>query len=377
VKESINHGVNFGLLSTAAFIAASPKPYVFQSKEEFIAQYQSNVEAKQPLNLVVRNYSNDLLTMGLGCAAIYSLVRLVMSLDAKPMIKQQIQPQPVAINNVFSPMVKNVAVAQRSPQSQSQPKPFRTVEDSELMDDTGAWILSMMMADNSLKRQHYKIDGVTQSGKTTFAEHLLTILSRENELAEKLLIDPKYRKGKPNWSFNPYCSDIEKVLKALDDFAKEITLRQQSDEDFGSMPPIIFIIDEWDWIYTEHGKSAVTKLRKLIKVGAELGCYCVVLGQSPLSGDTGLSTSDFDQLVRISIGKSAIKVLNNPSQFPFNNRAELLLKAEALYSSGQRFALVQEHGVAPRLELVPNIQKPNQTDTEQVINNVIPIRRAS
>jgi hypothetical protein len=278
------------------------------------------------------------------------------------------QSQPVVINN-------SNRVEVRSPQDRSQQTtPSRTVDDSNVMDSAGEWILKMMMTGENLKRQHYKIDGVTQSGKTTFAEHLLSILSDEHPLTEKLLIDPKYRKGKPNWSFNPYCSDIEKVPKALDDFAKEIVERQQSENDFGELHPIVFVIDEWDWIYTEYGKSAVTKLRKLIKVGAELCCYVVLIGQSPLSTDAGLSTSDFDQLVRISIGKSAIKVLGNPAQFPFRNRDELLAKAELLFNSGGRFALVQEHGVTPRLEIIPKIVKPNQDD-EIPNDKVIPINK--
>ena len=386
--RALEYGISFALFSTATIVSATPKPYVFQSKEEFKSAYVANVENKQPLNLTVGNYSNDLISLGLGLAATYFLVRLIMSLDNKPIMQQpaqtqvreqSIQVQPFVLNN----NIKNVAVSRPPQERAQQPRPSRTVDDSEQMDNTGAWILAMMMSGASLKRQHYKIDGVTQSGKTTLAEHLLSIMSEGNPLVEKLLIDPKYRKGKPNWSFKPYCSDIEKVPKALDDFGKEIVSRQQSDEDFGELPPAFFVIDEWDWIFTDHGKAAVTKLRKLIKVGAELGCYALVLGQSPLSGDTGLSTSDFDQMVRISIGKSAIKVLRNPAQFPFSNRDELLAKAELLFNSGERFALVQEHGVTPRLEIVPKIVKPNQStpDIELVEdeipnNNVIPLRRA-
>lgn len=365
--RAIEYGAFFGLFSTAAFASASPKPYVFKGKEDFKAAYTANIEGGQPLNLTVGNYSNDLMTLGLGVAALYSLVRLVMSLDDKPIIQQppvqqpqQMQSQPVSITNTNNVVVK-------PPQTIAQPRTSRTVDDGELMDETGNWIGKMLMDGDNLKRQHYKIDGVTQSGKTTFAEHLLSILSSKDPDTEKLLIDPKYRKGKPNWSFSPYCSDIEKVPTALDHFAKEIVERQQSEDDYGAMPPIVFVIDEWDWIYTEYGKNAVTKLRKLIKVGAELGCYVVLIGQSPLSTDAGLSTSDFDQLVRISIGKSAIKVLGNPAQFPFRNRDELLAKAETLFNNGDRFALVQEHGVTPRLEVIPQIVKPS-------IDNLVPFK---
>jgi len=105
--RALEYGISFGLFSTAAFVSASPKPYVFQSKEAFTSAYRANVENKQPLDLTVGNYSNDLITLGLGLAAGYSLIRLIMSLDNKPIIQQdrpivqsqQMHSQPVVINN--------------------------------------------------------------------------------------------------------------------------------------------------------------------------------------------------------------------------------------------------------------------------------------
>lgn len=387
----LEHGIYFGLFSTAALESARQKPFVFQSKEEFVSAYTANVENRQPLNLTVGNYSNDFITIGLGLAAAYSLMRLAMCLDNKPIIQQpmqqrpvsqpqQMQSQPVVINNNN----RVVAVNQRSPQDRTQySRPSRSVDDSDVMDGTGAWIFKIMFGNDGLKRQHYKVEGVSQSGKTTFVEYLLSLMSGEDPTTEKLLIDPKYRKAKPNWSFLPYCADIAKVPKALTDFVSEVEERQQSETDFADQFPKIFVIDEWDWIYTDHGKDALRNLRKLIKVGAELRCYVVLLGQSPLAKDTGLSTSDFDQMVRISIGKVAMKVLNNPAHFAFSNRDELLAKAEQLYTTGQRFALVQEHGQNPRLEIIPKIVKPNQDDDDvedepaEKLNNLLPLRRAS
>lgn len=352
------YGLAFVSNCVATAILAAPMPYVIQNQSELGQVLQKYAIDRQSVELNHRTYNNPVL-MGLtGLGALISFGLCLKELSDKPLIDIPVQAVQQPIANITN--TNNVVV--RSSQPTQQTRPSRSVDDSDLMDDTGEWIQSMMFGSNGLKRQHYKIDGVTQSGKTTFAEHLLSILSNEDPDTEKLLVDPKYRKGKPNWSFAPYCTDIEKVPTALDHFAKEIVERQQSEDDYGSLSPIVFVIDEWDWIYTEYGKNAVTKLRKLIKVGAELGCYVVLIGQSPLSTDAGLSTSDFDQLVRISIGKSAIKVLGNPAQFPFSNRDELLTKAETLFNSGDRFALVQEHGIKPRLEMIPTIIKPTSKD---------------
>lgn len=379
--KALPHAFSFISSCIATAILASPMPYVVQNQAEIGQVLQKYAIDKEGLELNYRSYNNPLLMGVTGVFALVSFGFMVKELSDKPLIEVKAPPQvqqPIVpfVNNVN---VRNVAVS-HGDRSQQQSKPHRTVNDSDLMDETGAWILSMMFGDDGLKRQHYKIEGVSQSGKTTFVEYLLSLLSGEDPTTEKLLIDPKYRKAKPNWSFLPYCADIAKVPKALEDFVSEVEERQQSETDFADQFPKIFVIDEWDWIYTDHGKEALRNLRKLIKVGAELRCYVVLLGQSPLAKDTGLSTSDFDQMVRISIGKVALKVLNNPAHFAFSNRDELLVKAEKLYTTGQRFALVQEHGQNPRLEIIPKIVKPNQTEdldeeNEPLPENVIELNR--
>jgi hypothetical protein len=376
--KALPYALSFVSNCIATALLANPMPYVVQNRAELgqvLEQYAIN---KQALELNSRSYNNPI-AMGItGIFALVSFGFMVKELSDKPLIQVPIQPAqstqaPQFVNNVN---VRNVAVSRPS---QEINRPVRTVDDSDLMDGTGAWILKMMFGEDGLKRQHYKIEGVSQSGKTTFVEYLLSLLSGEDPTTEKLLIDPKYRKAKPNWSFAPYCADIAKVPKALEDFVSEVEERQQSETDFADQFPKIFVIDEWDWIYTDHSKEALRNLRKLIKVGAELRCYVVLLGQSPLAKDIGLSTSDFDQMVRISIGKVALKVLNNPAHFAFSNRDELLAKAEKLYTTGQRFALVQEHGQNPRLEIIPKIQKPNQEveDESESTTNVIPLRRSA
>lgn len=382
--RAIEYGISFGLLSSAALESARHKPFIFQSKEDFKAAYTQNIEGGQPLSLTVGNYSNDLLTLGLGVAALYSLVRLVMCLDNKPIIQQQPLQQPQQNQSQSQSVVINntnrlVNVAARSPQDGSrQPKP-RSVDDEPIRDLTGNWINQMIVDDQGvLKRQHYKFDGVTQSGKTTLAEYVMSqiIDSLGVSDAEYLLIDPKYLVAQPSWSIIPFCSSIDKALQALELFCKEMIARQQ-DPNFipSEASPIFFIIDEWDWIYEEYKNKALSLLRKLIKVGAELRCYVILLGQSPVSGEVGLSPTDFDQLVRMSVGKSSIKVLSNDKHYPFSDRTELHEEADRLYKTGCRFALVQEHGKGARLEIIPQITKPNAKQIDKPIDNVIPLKK--
>ena len=171
--RALEHGIYFGLFSTAALESARQKPFVFQSKEEFKTAYTANVQDKQPLNLTVGNYSNDFITIGLGLAATYSLARLVMSLDNKPIIQQpvqqrpvsqpqQMQSQPVVINNNN----RVVAVNQRSPQDrQSRDREYTPDLVDNSTKDPYAWMETLHEVNCLL------IYGEQGAGKTTFIEH--------------------------------------------------------------------------------------------------------------------------------------------------------------------------------------------------------------
>ncbi len=393
--KALDHGISFGLLSTAALTSANPKPFVFRTRDEFKAAYTANVEQQQPIQIETGDYSNPVITGLLGLGALYSLVRLVMSLDNKPIIQQQqptvhqqpqqTQSQPVVIKNINNNTVRATSVS-------TQPKVVRKPIGTQAKDNSGAWIDSMLFDKNGIvKNQHYKFDGVTQSGKTTLAEYVMSRISESlGGSAEYLLIDPKYLASEPSWSFEPYCKDIDDALEALLNFAEILSERREDPSfDKRTANPIFFIIDEWDWIWLKHKAKALNLLRMLLKVGAELRCFVILLGQSPLCGEsTGLNTSDFEQAVRISIGRTASKVLSIAAHYPYSDRDQLSAEAEALNNQGLRFALVQQHSAKASIELVPDIQKPNQPQTQEddldslfdfeIPNDkVIPIRRTA
>ena len=187
--RALEYGISFGLFSTATIVSASPKPYVFQSKEEFKSAYVANVENKQPLNLAVGNYSNDLITLGLGLAAGYSLIRLVMSLDNKPIIQQPVQPinqpqqlqsQPIAINNT-----NNVVV--RSPQSRQRNEQEYTPDLVDSNKDVYAWMETLHEINCLL------IYGQQGAGKTTFVENEVEV--RKALGHQILVLDPHREYG--------------------------------------------------------------------------------------------------------------------------------------------------------------------------------------
>lgn len=395
--KAIEYGISFALFASAAFYSASPKQYIdgLRTKEDMEAFQKTTLVDRQKFKTVSLSYNNDLITLGLGLAASYSLIRLAMCLDNKPIIQQpvqqrsivqpqQMQSQPVVIKNINNNTVRATSVS-------TQPKVERKPVGTQAKDNSGAWIDSMLFDKNGVvKNQHYKFDGVTQSGKTTLAEYVMSRISESlGGNAEYLLIDPKYLASEPSWSFEPYCKNIDDALEALLNFAEILSERRENPSfDKRTANPIFFIIDEWDWIWLKHKAKALNLLRMLLKVGAELRCFVILLGQSPLCGEsTGLNTSDFEQAVRISIGRTASKVLSIPAHYPYSDRDQLSAEAETLNNQGLRFALVQQHSAKASIELVPDIQKPNQPQTQEddldslfdfePNDKVIPLRRTA
>ena len=193
--RALEYGISFGLFSTAALESARQKPFVFQSKEEFKTAYTANVENRQPLNLTVGNYSNDFITIGLGLAATYSLARLVMSLDNKPIIQQpvqqrpvsqpqQMQSQPVVINNNN----RVVAVNQRSPQDrQSRDREYTPDLVDNSTKDPYAWMETLHEVNCLL------IYGEQGAGKTTYIEH--EVEARKTLGHQILVLDPHREYG--------------------------------------------------------------------------------------------------------------------------------------------------------------------------------------
>jgi hypothetical protein len=98
----------------------------------------------------------------------------------------------------------------------------------------------------------------------------------------------------------------------------------------------VFVIDEWDWIYLTYGKEAVNLLLPLIKVGAELRIQVLLIGQSPLSGDTGLSQSSYHNMVRVAIWQEGQRLLRD---YPLDKKykAPLMARYEQLKDMAPQF----------------------------------------
>ena len=225
--------------------------------------------------------------------------------------------------------------------------------ESGMINNDTSWIDSQM-----LTAPHIHLCGPTTSGKTTLGKYIIEKMQSASNGSEFWLINPKHVAYKDQWPLKPFVDNIDDVLGGLQKLAMMLKDRiADKDYDPATYKNVVIVIDEWDWIYEHHRNSAVSALRQLIKVGAELNYKILLLGQSPLSQDTGLSGSDYHNMARVAIWAAADKLING---LPMSAKEKAPIKAQVAelkrHPDNVRYALVVPLNEQPAVRIIPNLE---------------------
>jgi len=218
-----------------------------------------------------------------------------------------------------------------------------------------------------LNAPHIHYCGATRSGKTTLANHHIANILKQDPKAEIFLLNPKDTAARKPFIVPANYTDIGEALIGLENFNR--ILRQRKDDPNLKLdsPKIVFVIDEYDWIYDTYRQEAVRLLCPLIKVGAELNIQVILIGQSPLTRDTGLSQSLYFSMVRVAIWQEGARLLTH---YSMSKEAKAPLKAyydklradaethEAETNTKLRYCLLVPMDSDPSVEIIPNLQDP-------------------
>jgi energy-coupling factor transporter ATP-binding protein EcfA2 len=220
--------------------------------------------------------------------------------------------------------------------------------------------------------QHLKIDGGSQSGKSTLVSLIIALISRMEGKLQINLIDPKY--PKTQWMIEPSFIGYEQVGDGIHAAIAELENRKklclQAAKNKQQQPTFtryLLIVDEWDNIWG-NGKgyaSVISKkeaegikgnLQRIFKEAAAYNLSLILIGQSPLATDNGFSRSSFNSATRIVLGNEALKWVQDPG-FPFKGKAQALAdELEEVIGNGDRVAMIAPNlGSAPFIEPIPQI----------------------
>lgn len=156
---------------------------------------------------------------------------------------------------------------------------------------------------------HLLISGPTNAGKTTLARALLADASDRSSL---LIVDPHDAVGK--WPLEAIGGgrDYEGIYQAIDGLLSEMDTRfkalRQGETHF---VPVTVLIDEAPAVALDDPKRWTELVSRLTSEARKTGIRLVILGQSHLVRDLGLSTLVRRNLGLVALGPQALDLVND------------------------------------------------------------------
>ena len=181
----------------------------------------------------------------------------------------------------------------------------------EIIEPPSDWLIKVCLMSN-----HFRINGQTGSGKSTFVLNLMTILVKsfeaKNQDVEIIIIDPKYPFS--DWgNYIPRYKGIEESLEGLQAMSKSVVdrlaLARECADNGRPIPdfrPQLWFFDEIDMIVSEYQKEATKNLKIGLKVGRALKVKVGYSGVTPLSSDLKLRRNDFNNSTNFFLGSNGL-----------------------------------------------------------------------
>ena len=147
-------------------------------------------------------------------------------------------------------------------------------------------------------------------------------------------------------------------------------------------------MDEWNILYgqgkgyaqivsKEMAEEMLADVQRLLNESAFLNMSLVLIGQSPLSGDNGLSRPIMENATRITLNKTAIRWLNDKDFPNVELKAPFKRQINSWLKDKRRCALINPMVGEPHCELIPIInlnafETVNQIeDSEEIQEEII------
>jgi len=222
---------------------------------------------------------------------------------------------------------------------------------------------------------HFCITGETQSGKSTIAGVIINKVAAKSASPATIIgNDPK--DGVSRWlcKFSHRFDGVETIDNWIQfAFQKANDQKKAYSKNPKEVGEMFFVQDEVDSVYNggkgflgflgadkkvqaSQAQSLQSLWNFLIKYTAGAKGHYIGIGQSPLSGDTGLSRPAYKSCCFIALGNTANYIFDHPGDFLNVNKEiqEVLQQAfEMMTNAGQRCALVIPMRGNPYVALIP------------------------
>jgi len=229
----------------------------------------------------------------------------------------------------------------------------------QLIEPPSDWLINIC-----LLSVHFRVNGQTGSGKSTFVLMLINLLVKGLEVqnidVEIIIIDPKYPFS--DWGiYTPRYKGLEESLDGLTAMSETVIdrldkARKSADrkQPLPKFRPQLWVIDEIDMIMSEYQKEGAKHLKIGLKVGRALGIKICYVGQSPLSSDLRLRRNDFNNSTNIFLGSNGLAGVDEICYT--KSQKDFLLGQLAVRESQEQkyFALVKAPSLPPFTAKLPS-----------------------
>lgn len=211
-----------------------------------------------------------------------------------------------------------------------------------------------------VKAFHIRINGQTGSGKSTLTDNAIALaMASLGEQTKVVLIDPKYPLS--DWDIEPQYKGINEALSGLQSLANTVENRlkaaRKCKDTKGELPdfsPILYVVDEIDWIASEYEKDAIKLLKIGLKVGRALNIKVIYIGQTPLCSDLKLRRNDFNHSSNIFLGENALAAIEKEACYSRQEKAELRAEYSERIAQKQHYlGLVKEPSKRAYFAILP------------------------
>ena len=207
---------------------------------------------------------------------------------------------------------------------------------------------------------HYFVYGSTGDGKSTLVCNILSRLCSLFPNAEIVIIDPKYPYSEWGEHKVTYKGDHELLrgIKAMGaETARRLNEATRAVEQHGGpppeFPPIVYVLDEANTAYTDHGQIVGDNLKRILSRGRALNVWGVFVGTSCNVGDYGVSLPDLFNTHRLALRSLAPLAINRDDTLTKEQKQQLQADLKEARRHSDYLSYVQSEGRDRTIEVLP------------------------
>jgi hypothetical protein len=206
---------------------------------------------------------------------------------------------------------------------------------------------------------HSFVIGSTGDGKSTLVHNILHQLTKTIAYPEIVIIDPKYPFSE--WGDFPVTfkgdNELLKGINAMgyqtENRLKYAKKEVEAGRPCPEFPPIIYVLDEANTAYTDHGKIVGDNIKRIVSRGRALNVWGIFIGTSCNVSDYGIAVPDLYNCHRFALKSLTALAIKRDDTLTKPEADRLLREFKDIRTESNYVALLQSEGRDRQIVTLP------------------------